>query len=359
MTQVPATPGQAPDRMPEHPPQADERVSSTGTLARLLKRPEMGAVLAAVVVLVFFSVTTDAFFTASGASTWIEQSSTIGIMAVAVALLMIGGEFDLSAGVMTGFSALTVGVLTTHWGWNAWPAIVVSLLLCAGIGALNGFLVLKTGLPSFIVTLATFFVLQGIDLALVKLVIGQVSIQGFNGLPGQRSASWLFTSYVSIGNLTLWSSFWWWLAVTAAATFVLLRTSVGNWIFAVGGAVTSARQVGVPVFRTKIALFMGTAICGWLVGMLNLFRYNTAQSSDGVGLEFIFIICAVVGGCVMTGGYGSAVGAAFGALIYGMVNQGIPYEGWDSNWLYAFLGVMLLAAVLLNNWVKTRAENAT
>ena len=340
-------------------PERDERLSETGTLVRLLKRPEMGALIAAVVVFAFFSITTSAFMTPSGASTWIEQSSTIGIMAVAVALLMIGGEFDLSAGVMTGFSALTVGVLTTHWGWNVWVSLVVSLLLCAGIGALNGILVLKTGLPSFIVTLATFFVLQGVDLALVKAIIGQVSIQGFNDLPGEHSASWLFTSYIDIGGLTLWSSFWWWLAVTVIATFTLLRTPVGNWIFAVGGQVSAARQVGVPVFKTKVLLFVGTAVCGWLVGMLNLFRYSTAQSSDGVGLEFIFIICAVVGGCIMTGGYGSAVGAAFGALIYGMVNQGIPYEGWDSNWLYAFLGVMLLAAVLLNNWVKKRAENAS
>ena len=341
------------------PKGGDERISSTSPLIRLMKRPEMGAVFAAIVVLVFFATTTDAFFTAGGASTWLEQSSTIGIMAVAVAMLMIGGEFDLSAGVMTGFSALSVGVMSTYWGLNVWLTLVISLALCLAIGAINGLLVLRTRLPSFIVTLGTFFVLQGVDLALVRQIIGQVSIQGFTGLPGQRSASWLFTSYVDIGGLVLWSSFFWWIVITVGATYILLRTAVGSWIFAVGGDVKSARQVGVPVAKTKIGLFMFTAGCGWLVGMLSLFRYNTAQSSDGVGLEFIFIICAVVGGCVMTGGYGSAIGAAFGALIYGMVNQGIPYQGWDSNWLYAFLGVMLLLAVLLNNWVKTRAENAS
>ena len=90
--------------------------------------------------------------------------------------------------------------------------------------------------------------------------------------------------------------------------------------------------------------------------MLNLFKTTTAQSTTGVGQEFVYIICAVVGGCLLTGGYGSAVGAALGALIYGMVGQGIVYAGWDSDWLYAFLGVMLLGAVLVNNWVKTRAE---
>lgn len=101
--------------------------------------------------------------------------------------------------------------------------------------------------------------------------------------------------------------------MTAIATWVLLRTKVGNWIFALGGAQHSARQVGVPVFRAKVGLFMTTAGAGWLVGMLTLFRTSTVQSNTGVGQEFIYIICAVVGGCLLTGGYGSAIGAAFGA----------------------------------------------
>ena len=150
----------------------------------------------------------------------------------------------------------------------------------------------------------------------------------------------------------------WWIGVTVVATWVLLRTKTGNWIFSVGGAQLSARQIGVPVFRTKVGLFMTTAGAGWLVGMLLLFTTSTVQSNTGVGQEFIYIICAVVGGCLLTGGYGSAIGAAFGALIYGMVNQGIVYSGWDNNWLKAFLGVMLLGAVLLNEWVRKRAEAA-
>ena len=112
----------------------------------------------------------------------------------------------------------------------------------------------------------------------------------------------------------------------------------------------------MPVFRTKVGLFITTAVAGWLVGMLALFKTTTVQSTTGVGQEFIYIICAVVGGCLLTGGYGSAVGAALGALIYGMVQQGIVYEGWDNDWLYTFLGVMLLGAVVVNNWVKARAE---
>jgi simple sugar transport system permease protein len=337
---------------------ADERVARTSTLTRLMKRPEIGALVAAAVIFVFFAVTTDAFATLSGSATWLRSASTIGIMAVAVAMLMIGGEFDLSAGAMTGFAGLVVGVLTTEYGLNVWVAILVSLALALAVGFVNGLLVMRTGLPSFIVTLGTFFVLQGIDLAGTKALIGQVAIQGMRNVPFYDQPQRLFGSSIEIGRGTYYVSILWWVAITAVATWVLMRTRTGNWVFAVGGAQHSSRQVGVPVAKTKIGLFMGTAGCGWLVGMLLLFTTSTVQSNTGVGQEFVYIICAVVGGCLMTGGYGSAIGAALGALIYGMANQGIVYAGWDNNWLKAFLGVMLLTAVLLNEWVRKRAEEA-
>ena len=336
-------------------PTADERLEQTSNLTRVLKRPESGAIVAALVIFVYFATTTDAFATASGASTWLRGASTIGIMAVAVALLMIGGEFDLSAGAMTGFTGLVVGILTTEYGLNIWVAMLVSLVLALAIGALNGLMVMRTGLPSFIVTLGTFFVLQGVDLAGTKALINQVAIQGMARVPFYSQPQAFFGRAFDIAGGHVFVSVFWWIGVTVVATWVLLRTRMGNWIFAVGGAQVSARQVGVPVFRTKIGLFMTTAGAGWLVGMLLLFSTSTVQANTGVGQEFIYIICAVVGGCLLTGGYGSAIGAAFGSLIYGMVNQGIIYSGWDNNWLRAFLGGMLLGAVLLNEWVRRQA----
>jgi simple sugar transport system permease protein len=324
-------------------------------LRKILARPETGAFVAALAVLVFFSLYTPQFLSLAGAGVWLESASTFGIMAVAVALLMIGGEFDLSAGVMTGFSALIVGILTTHYGLSIWVAVFVSLVVCLGVGALNGILVMKTGLPSFIVTLGTFFALAGIDLAVTKIITGQVAIQGMTKVPGYDGIQPLFGSSLGIGNGTFYVSVLWWFVVAAVATWILLRTRAGNWIFAVGGAQTASRQVGVPVLKTKIGLFMGTAGAAWLVGMISLFRTSTVQANTGVGQEFIYIICAVVGGCLMTGGYGSAIGAALGALIYGMVFQGITFAQWDTNWLRTVLGGMLLAAVLLNNFVRTRA----
>ena len=335
---------------------ADERLTTTSWASRMMRRPEVGAALAALIIFVFFSAATDAFLTAGGVSTWLESSAQFGIMAVAVALLMIGGEFDLSAGTMVGTTGLIVGVLATQLHVNLWVAVLAALAAAALIGALNGWLVVRTRLPSFIVTLGTFFVLQGINLAGTKLVTGQVSVQGFSDVPGFYDVRWVFGSFSQLGGFTLQVSVTWWLLLTAAATWVLLRTPAGNWIFAVGGDENSARQVGVPVMRTKIGLFMTTALAAWLVGMLQLFKTSTVQASTGVGQEFIYIICAVVGGCLLTGGYGSAIGAALGALIYGMTLQGIVFAQWDNNWLKAFLGVMLLGAVLVNNWVRRRAE---
>nr|MBA2464781.1 ABC transporter permease [Nocardioidaceae bacterium] len=352
------------------PVPADERLSSRHRLTSVLRRPEIGALAGALVIFLFFALRTDSFFEPAGASTWIFNASTIGIMAVAVSLLMIGGEFDLSAGAMIGTTGLTTGILMTQFGLNVWLSILVALVLALAIGALNGLLVMWTGLPSFIVTLGTFFVLQGVNLAVTKILIGKVSVTGLQDVPGYFDGKQIFGSFVDLPmgwvpwlddtdvktTLTLYAATFWFLAVTAIATWTLLRTRAGNWIFSVGGAQVSARQVGVPVLKTKVGLFMTTAGAGWLVGMLQLFKTSTVQASTGVGQEFIFIICAVVGGCLLTGGYGSAIGAALGALIYGMVQQGIPQAGWDNDWLYAFLGVMLLGAVLVNNWVKTRAE---
>src|SRR5665648_349732 len=193
---------------------ADERMATTSWAARALRRPEVGAAVAALIIFVFFSVSTDAFLSAAGASTWLESSAQFGIMAVAVSLLMIGGEFDLSAGAMVGTTGLIVGVLATQLHANLWLTVLASLVAAALIGALNGWLVMKTKLPSFIVTLGTFFVLQGINLAGTKLVTGQVSVQGFSDVAGFRNARWAFGSSSQFGGFTLQISVVWWLLLT-------------------------------------------------------------------------------------------------------------------------------------------------
>ncbi|AGZ42416.1 ABC transporter permease [Actinoplanes friuliensis] len=319
---------------------------------RILARPEVGALVAAVIIFIFFLSAAPAFRSAESFFTVLYQSSTIGIVAVGVGLLMIGGEFDLSAGVITITAGLVNSMLCWNYGMNLWVGALVSLAFCLFIGFVNGYLVMKTGIPSFLITLGTFFVLQGANLGVTKLVTGSVSSPDISQIDGFDSLSAIFASSFKIGPVTVWITVIWWFLFVALAAWVLQRTRTGNWIFAVGGNPDSARAVGVPLIRTKIGLFMTVSFFGWFVGMHLLYRFNTLQAGNGVGNEFLYIIAAVVGGTLLTGGYGNAIGVAIGAFIFGMTSLGIVYAGWDPNWFKAFLGVMLLLAVLVNLYVK-------
>jgi simple sugar transport system permease protein len=334
----------------------DDRLAQVSFLTKLMRRPELGAALAALVVFLFFALTTDEFGTLDGAANWTDVASTLGIPAVAVALLMIGGEFDLSAGVMTGSAGLVMGLLATELDMNIWFAIVLTFVFAAAIGFINGMMVVKTKLPSFIVTLATFFILQGVNLGVTKQITGSVRVAGLSEAGGYDTAFDVFGGSFSTYDFRI--TVVWWIVITIVATWVLARTRVGNWIFGVGGDAVAARNVGVPVPRVKIALFMTTAMAAALVGIMVALRLASVQASQGVGEEFQYIIAAVVGGCLLTGGYGSAVGAAIGALIIGMAFIGIQFSGWDTDWRFLFLGVILLLAVLVNNLVRRAAEGA-
>ena len=323
-----------------------------GLSNRLLARPEIGALVAAVIIFIFFLSVAPSFRSAESFFTVLYQSSTIGIVAVAVGLLMIGGEFDLSAGVITITAGLVNSMICWYFGINLWVGALVSLAFCLLIGFLNGYLVMKTGIPSFLITLGTFFVLQGANLGVTKLVTGTVSSSDISQIDGFDSLAAIFASSFKIGGVTIWITVIWWILFIALAAWILTRTRTGNWIYAVGGAPDSARAVGVPLVKTKIALFMTVSFLGWFVGMHSLYRFNTLQAGSGVGNEFLYIIAAVVGGTLLTGGFGNAIGVAIGAFIFGMTSLGIVYAGWDPNWFKAFLGVMLLLAVLVNLYVK-------
>ena len=343
--------------VPPASPPKDERLASTGRLLRLLRRPEFGALIGALVVFVLFAAVdkTGQFASLQGIARWSDSAATIGIVAVAVALLMIGGEFDLSAGVMVGSSGLVLGVLVSEAGMAVWPAILLTFLFAAVVGAMNGWLVMKTRLPSFIVTLATFFSLQGINLGLTKQITGTVRVAGIDQAVGFDSARAVFAT-------DLWDPYKfriaviWWIVITIVATWVLTRMRFGNWITAVGGDANAARNIGVPVPRTKIILFMYTAMSAALVGIMTALRLRSVQAGQGVGEEFTYIIAAVVGGCLLTGGFGSAIGASVGASIIGMAFIGIAFAGWNTDWSFLFLGLILFMAVMVNTVISRRAS---
>ncbi len=333
-------------------PEPSNRVT-LGLSNRLLVRPEVGALVAAVVIFIFFLIAAPSFRSGASFFTVLYQSSTIGIVAVGVGMLMIGGEFDLSAGVIVTSAGLFNSLFCWYLGIDLWVGAALSLVFCLAIGFINGYLVMRTGIPSFLITLGTFFILQGANLGVTKLVGGSVSSPDISQMNGWTSLGKVFSGSFNVGSVTVWGTVIWWVFFAAISAWILQRTKIGNWIFAVGGNADSARAVGVPVLRTKVGLFMTTSFLGWFVGMHTLYRFNTLQSANGVGNEFLYIIAAVVGGTLLTGGFGNAIGVAIGAFIFGMTSLGIVYAGWDPNWFKAFLGVMLLLAVGVNLWVKS------
>ena len=333
------------------PAEASNRVT-LGLSNRLLARPEIGALVAAIVIFIFFLIVAPAFRSPESFFTVLYQASTIGIVAVAVGMLMIGGEFDLSAGVIVTSAGLFNAMICYNLGLNLWVGAILSLIFALAIGFVNGYLVMRTGIPSFLITLGTFFVLQGANLGITKLVTGSVSTPNINQMAGYDSLKAIFSSSFKLGPVTIWTSVLWWIAFVVLSAYILQRTKIGNWIYAVGGNADSARAVGVPVKKVKIGLFMAVAFLGWFIGMHTLYRFDTLQAGNGIGNEFLYIIAAVVGGTLLTGGFGNAYGVAIGAFIFGMTNLCIVYAGWDPNWFKAFLGVMLLLAVIVNLYVK-------
>jgi simple sugar transport system permease protein len=340
------------------PPLVDERFGRRSSLARLFARPEAGAVAGAIVIYVFFFIIATPFRYADSFSSVLYVTSTYGLMTTPIALLMIGGEFDLSAGVAVTSSALTASLFMYEFTTVAWVGVLVALGVSLLIGFINGWIVVKTGIPSFLVTLGMFFMLQGLNIALTQTITNQVASPDISTLQGFNSAREVFSASFTIGGVNIRTSIIYWLVFMIIATWILLRTRVGNWIFSVGGHPASARAVGVPVGKVKIGLFMAVGLMAWFTGMHTLFLFNTIQSGQGVGNEFVYIIAAVVGGCLLTGGYGSAVGAAIGVFIFGMVNQGIVYAGWNPDWFQFFVGALLLGAILLNTFIRRRAEAA-
>lgn len=354
----------------------DERLKKEGFGSRLLRRPELGAIAGFVLVTLFFLFTADSsMFTLSGILNFMTPAAQLGILAIGAAMLMIGGEFDLSIGSMVAFAGLIFGASVVTLGLPLILAIPLTLAVAAGIGAINGTIVLKTGLPSFIVTLAFLFILRGASLVGLKLASnGSTQLRGVrDSIEGDWLAPLfsgdafgpLFVWLAEIGLVETFSNgtpkvtgipveIIWFVVITLVATYVLLRTPYGNWIFASGGDRNAASNSGVPVRKVKIALFMFTACCGALVAIITVLDAGSTDARRGFMKEFEAIIAAVIGGCLLTGGYGSAIGAFFGALIFGMVTIGLTYTNFDQDWFQVFLGGMLLIAVLFNNYIRKR-----
>jgi simple sugar transport system permease protein len=343
-----------------------QRLRRVSPLRLLLTRPESASVVGAILVFLLFWALTgfqvgSGFMSWKGFAAYIEVAAQVGILGATVALLMIAGEFDLSIGSMIGAAGLILALSVTTYGLPLWAGVILTFAFALAVGALNGYIVVRTGLPSFIVTLGSLYMLRGAGLAMTRILTdGLTIVSGVGDATAGSPVAGLFNATLfTIAGADFKIELLWWIGVVALATWVLLRTRFGNWIFAVGGSRDASRSMGVPVSRVKILLFMATAASAALYACIQVLSVGTADVLRGTGKEFEAIITAVIGGTLLTGGYGSALGSAFGAFLLGVTQLGVFFvPGFNSDWYAFVLGALLLGAALVNNWILRRASGA-
>ncbi|MCQ0987124.1 ABC transporter permease [Jiella marina] len=358
-----------------------DRLKKGGTFSSLMRRPEAGAFLVMIVVIAAIAFASEGnAFNPLGLKNNLSVIAQFGIIATGACLLMIAGDFDLSIGSMIGFAGMSMAMML-KWGLpfglgEATPvtAFFFTLVMTLALGWLIGTIVVKSKLSSFIVTLAFLFFLRGLTEVCFRVINSSTQI---SGLPDYKEQSWFaymfggeaFGFVYDIwfwlgGNLNRAGNQWvtgldarvvWWLLVAALAYVVLSRTQAGNWIFATGDNRESARANGVPVDKTRVSLFMFTAFCATLFAACQVFDTNTADAAKGNLKELEAIAIAVVGGTLMTGGFGSVIGVVFGAITFGLVANAVFFiPAIDGSYYRVFVGVVLLTAVFLNESVRKR-----
>ncbi|MEZ5846055.1 MAG: ABC transporter permease [Geminicoccaceae bacterium] len=315
-------------------------------LGNLARRPEAGAAISLVVVLALFTA-----FGGSGlygAASWVNFAANLGIVALPVGLLMIAGELDISIGAMIPAGSMTIAILSGYYELPIIVGILGSLAFGVLVGLINGYLTVNTSVPSLIITLASLVAVQGLVLSGSVLLTGGASVS----LEAPAWAKFFFGHLIggSYQVIVIW-----WLIFTAAFFFAIHKMRYGNWIFAMGGDIVSARNVGIPTRRLTIALFVLSATCASFVGMCGAIMFNSAQVSGGMNYIFNTIVSIVVGGVLLTGGFGSILGIFFGTLTFAVVSQGIYFTNIDRNWSSLIIGVLLLVAVLMNNTFRQMA----
>jgi simple sugar transport system permease protein len=307
---------------------------------------------AAIAVYLFFAWATREtnFVSLNGTAAWLNSAAELGIISVAVGLLLIAGEFDLSIGSILGASSIALAIGTRLFHIDIWIMVALVLAGSALIGFLNGLIVERTRLPSFIVTLATLLGVSGAGLGFSRLLTNTTTVS----MTTPPLAQAVFAGRLGQANIAIL----WWILITAAAALVLGKTAFGNWIYATGGNLEAARTSGVPTARVKIALFVATAVASSLVGVIQAIEFHSGNASNGQGYVFQAPIVAVIGGVLLGGGYGSAAGIFLGCVIYGVISVGVFYTGWNTDWIQLFLGGLLLAAVMANSYFRHLALSA-
>ena len=385
-----------------------DRLQNESWIQRMMRRPEIGSFIVMIIIILALGLASEGkAFNALGLKNNIAIIAQLGIIAVGAALLMIAGEFDLSIGPMIAFAGMSMAIML-KWGLpfglgeaTPFTAFAITLCMTLGFGWLIGTIVVRSGLSSFIVTLAFWFFLRGLTEVCFRLINQNTNV---SGLPDFKKESWFaeqmggevfgslydawfwigqkvaagleFTAgmtkdekidlinYLSFLNINRKMEQWvtgfdarlfWFIIIAGVAWYVLAKTQIGNWIYATGDNKESARANGVPVNRVKVGLFMFSAFCATIFAACQVFDTNSSDAAKGMFKELEAIAIAVVGGILMTGGFGSIVGVVFGAVTFGLVANAVFFIPWiDGAWFRVFVGTVLLAAVFANERIRKR-----
>jgi simple sugar transport system permease protein len=311
---------------------------------RLMLRPEATA-LAAVVALfiVFTALAPDLFPTKLTYISILAVAAELGIISIGVTLLMIGGHFDLSVGAVLGLTSYVAVILMRDFGQVPLVATAAAIVVGAGLGAVNGFLVVRFRIHSFVVTLGMMLIWRGVLISLTGGFPLTVKIpQGFKDI----MAGPLLDGYRM--------SMLWFLLIGVLGTFLLTRTRFGNWIQAAGQNPQAARNLGVPVERVTIILFMITSALAAVAGVIQVARFSSVDALRGEGMELQAVAVTVIGGTLLSGGYGSVIGTVLGAITFGMIQVGLVLAGAPGHFFRTLTGAIVVAAVILNTSVARR-----
>jgi simple sugar transport system permease protein len=304
--------------------------------AAFLRQREATVLVVTIALIIYFALASSNFLGSSNLTTWLsEDAAPIIIIAIGEVLLLICGEIDLSVGFVYTFSPFLMHYLINFYGVPGILAIIISLLMGLAVGWLNAFLTVTVGLPSFITTLGTGFILLGI--------VDTTSHAEPADIPQQviGIGHW-------IGN-NGWTEFIWAVILVALFHVILTRTRWGLHTVAVGGNLLGAQEAGIKVKRIKYGNFMVTALLGAFVGLQVAFQTSTIDpTAGGYQPMFYAVTAAVIGGTAMLGGVGTILGAFLGAVVLATLTDGFQIIGISANPLDIIFGGAILVAMVAN-----------
>jgi simple sugar transport system permease protein len=313
----------------------------------VVRTPEFLSLAILAAVIAGFTIGDPRFLSPLNVSNILAYLPELGIIALGMTLLLTAGEFDLSVGAVFSLAPVSIMMLVQNAGMSLGLAMLVGLALCVVIGAVNGLLVTKVKISSFLVTLSMLLIVRGASLYVT---------QGFPlkswDQPGPLVT--LLAGSSDWGPFRLYASLWWFAALTLLAIYCLDFARIGNWIAAIGSNRSAAIARGVPADTVKIALFVATSILSGLAGMMSALRISTASPVAGTGYELEVIAMVVVGGTALNGGRGTILGTLVGVFMLRTIRNGIVMIGVPGLAYNIFVGAIILAMLVLHALLQNR-----